>query len=165
MFVNNVRSCKKCQKLNPFGFDTLVTELHPIPVVSPWYHVEIDLTSFPRSSSGNTFAFALVDLFTKFAVAKPIPCKSGATIKSTLADMFMIYGYPKILSSDQGREYLNGDVIEYLNLHNITQKTYRWSGVTNRISSLREKSQFLKRLVSAIFSWKISYIQIVESFR
>jgi hypothetical protein len=38
-------------------------ELHPIPVVSPWYHVGMDLVKMPVSKSGNNYLLTVMDYF------------------------------------------------------------------------------------------------------
>ena len=45
-------------------------ELHPVPVVSPWYHVGIDFIGpLPVSSRGKRYVLTVSDYFTKFVQA------------------------------------------------------------------------------------------------
>ena len=77
-------------------------ELHPIPVVSPWYHVGMDLVKMPVSKSGNNYLLTVMDYFTKWPHAVPIPDKSARTVASALYNICMVMGFPAVYSSDQG---------------------------------------------------------------
>ena len=85
-------------------------EPHPISVVSPWYHAGMDLVKMPVSKSGNNYLLTVMDYFTKWSHAVPIPDESARTVVSELYNTSMVMGFPAIYSSDQGREFVN-DVI------------------------------------------------------
>ena len=97
-------------------------ELHPIPVVSLWYHVGMDLVKMPVSKSGNNYLLTVMDYFTKWPHAVPIPDKSARTVASALYNICMVMGFPAVYSSDQGREFVN-DVIFCLTEKKLTQHT------------------------------------------
>ena len=110
-----VQSCEQCQKVNPCGFDKEKSELHPIPVKSVWNHIEIDLITMPTSKNDNKYKYILtvIDIFSKWATAFPISDKKAETIACHLYKLFLDKGFPKIISSDQGREFIN-DTFEKL---------------------------------------------------
>lgn len=56
----------------------------------------------------------LVDIFSKFAYAKVLPNKSGASIREALEEGFHAMGKPKILQSDNAAEFMGGEVADFL---------------------------------------------------
>jgi transposase InsO family protein len=63
------------------------------------------------SSFGSNFIFVLTDIFTRFTIIRCIPDKHATTIARELLQIFSLFGWPKILTSDRGSEWLN-EVVE-----------------------------------------------------
>lgn len=106
-----IKSYDQYQKMDQFK--KVTDQLHPIPVVSPWYHVGIYLVKTPVSKSGNNYLQTVMDYFTKWSHVVPIPDKSARTVASDLFNICKIMGFPAIYISDQRREFVN-DVISCL---------------------------------------------------
>ena len=108
--------------------ETLRPELHPVPVHSPWFHVAIDFVGpiSPSSKSGNHYILTLIVtillsgwmlfLFppSVLQVLQLRYLRYGCLIVklwfcklATLMQIFMRMGIPRILTSDQGREFKN----------------------------------------------------------
>lgn len=100
-----VKSCPKCQKGGKF--QKSITELHPIPIVTPWHHVCVDLIKMPTSRSDNNYILTLVDFFTKWPEAVALPSKSAENVAFAMYKIFLRMGFPSVYSSDQGREFVN----------------------------------------------------------
>ncbi|KAG0862369.1 hypothetical protein G6F15_013545 [Rhizopus arrhizus] len=49
----------------------------------------------------------MVDIATRYCILKPIPDKQSMTIVKTLIDVFSNYGFPRVLQSDNGGEFVN----------------------------------------------------------
>ncbi|KAK3099708.1 hypothetical protein FSP39_008357 [Pinctada imbricata] len=99
-----VKSCSKCQLATKFEKENTVK---PIPVVSPWHHVCIDLVQMPLSKNGNRYILTVVDFFTKWAEAFPLRDKTSQSVATELYKLFLHMGFPSIYSSDRGREFVN----------------------------------------------------------
>ena len=83
-------------------------ELHPIPVTKVWHRVGIDLVGpLPETRRGNKYIITLSDYFSKWPEAAPLPSKEATGVASFLLDTFCRHGWPKIVQSDQGREFIN----------------------------------------------------------
>ena len=77
--------------------------------------VSIDLVvNLPRAYDGSRHILTMVDEFSKFAMAVPIPDKSGLTVaKAFIKNWFSIFGMPERWHSDQGTD-TDAAVAQYL---------------------------------------------------
>lgn len=103
---NIVSQCLPCQKINigKHGY-------HPLRHVTsnaPGDHWAIDLGELPASQTGGyTFILVMVDVFSRYCVLRPLLDKTAPTIAKTLISVFGDYGFPKVLQSDNGTEFVN----------------------------------------------------------
>jgi hypothetical protein len=68
----------------------------------------VDLAGpFPLSDKGNKYLLILVDVCTRFVFLKAIPNKNSLTVGGVLFDIFSLIGFPRILQSDNGTEFVN----------------------------------------------------------
>jgi hypothetical protein len=98
--------CLPCQRHNisKRGYHPL----SPISADQPFDHIAIDLAGpFPVSPRGNTYLLVLIDIHSRFACLRAIPDKCSPTIGATLFHIFTSFGFPKIIQSDQGTEFVN----------------------------------------------------------
>lgn len=61
----------------------------------------------PQSTSGNNYILTLVDFFPKWPEAVPIRSKNAEDVAVALCQIFLNMGFPSVISSDQGREFVN----------------------------------------------------------
>ena len=108
------RFCRQCDNCNRYYRGKLprTAPLQPIPAGAPWEKVCIDLTGpHPRSSRGSVYILTVVDLFTKWAEAFPLPNKEAKTVARVLMEqVFCRHGSPLCLLSDRGLE-VDGNVM------------------------------------------------------
>jgi transposase InsO family protein len=100
-----VKMCHACRK-----YTVVRAGFHParsIDAFLPGDHFQIDLASFPKSTEGHVFCLVCVDVFTGFIFLKALKDKSATSIARALWDIFSIVGAPRILQSDNGREFKN----------------------------------------------------------
>ena len=69
----------------------------------------IDMRSRPDHSSGKIFRWILQlkDHFSKFCWAQPLESKEANAVYSVVRYIFFNFGPPRILQSDNGREFVN----------------------------------------------------------
>lgn len=105
----------RCQDCNMFNIAK--TGYHPPRSIlpdGPLDHRVMDLGTFNvTSSSGNNFLLVMVDLYSRFTILKAIPDKQALTIAKQLVDIFCTFGWPKVLASDNGKEF-TADIIKEL---------------------------------------------------
>ena len=88
-------------------FDKPAPSLHPIHVSDTWNKIGIDLIELPISQQGNRYCITVTDYFSKWVEAAPIPTKEAEHVAAFLFKMFLRYGCPQEIVSDQGREFCN----------------------------------------------------------
>jgi transposase InsO family protein len=101
-----VKKCPECQRNN-----IAQKGYHPLKAIHaqlPGEHMAVDLAGpFPLSDKGNKYLLILVDVCTRFVFLKAIPNKNSLTVGGVLFDIFSLIGFPRILQSDNGTEFVN----------------------------------------------------------
>jgi transposase InsO family protein len=103
----HVLSCINCQKNKPSRRKP-DGHLHSIePPRGIWQRLAMDYVGpVPSSKSGNKYFLVLTDLFSKFVVTKAVPDNTSTTAaKFLLYDVFMIYGVPYEIITDNGQHF------------------------------------------------------------
>lgn len=101
-----VQKCAQCQKFNisKHGF-------HPLSSISgtlPLYHVAIDLIGpFAIASDEFNCVFLMVDVCTRFVWLRPFIDKTVISTARCLSDIFVDFGFPTILRSGDGTDFVN----------------------------------------------------------
>ena len=126
-----ISTCDACQPVN-LKMVIEKSELHPVPVKSPWHQVAIGFVGpiTPTSRQGNRYILTLSDYFSKYVEATLLPnkCASGAVdilcillssncstfyllvlefINTSFVQIFMRMGIPRVVTSDNGTEFKN----------------------------------------------------------
>ena len=86
------------------------------PIVSerPLQQIEIDLidvSSISKHNDGITFLLTCIDTFSKFAWVEPLKNKTSKSIAFTLQQILCREGACEILSTDNGSEFVNEDMV------------------------------------------------------
>ena len=101
------------------------------PVVSePWERISIDITGpHPKSSRQNVYILTLVDHFSMWAEAMPIPNHTAATVaKALMVHVFSRYGLPAEVLSDRGSEFeseLFAQLMKWLEVDKLRTTAYK----------------------------------------
>ena len=101
-----VGTCHACLQYNVrrHGFHPL----RSLRADNPWDHVAVDCAvGMPTSQGGNTAILILVDVATRFVVARALPDIKQHTVARALFEIFTEFGPPKVLQSDNGTEFIN----------------------------------------------------------
>lgn len=136
-----VKNCATCQRANPNNKPHTST-LHPIKVTSTLgYRWCIDLVGpLNETKAENRYIATATEYLTRFAVAKPIANKDASTIAEFIFnDIICMFGVPKILQHDQGREFcnkLNAFMCEKLGIKEAISTAYhpQTNGLTERFN-------------------------------
>ena len=101
-----IRRCTACQRhtIVKKGFHPLT----PITASQPMDHIVINTTlSFPTSESGMNVRLVIVCIHTRFCFLRALPDKKPASVTFVLFNMFYDFGFPRIIQSDNGTEFVN----------------------------------------------------------
>lgn len=102
-YVNN---CMPCQKRRWQG--KLKGDLGEFPPTShPLERVGVDLIELPTSYSGNKYALTIVDHFSRYVNAIPIPNKTAETVTKAMVTFIAENSVPEQIVSDRGSEFTN----------------------------------------------------------
>ena len=114
-------NCLPCLGFNA-AHNTFAPSRSPLASM-PWVAVQIDLTGpLTKTSTGHVFILVLVDVFTSFVVLKPLVDKTPASVAAALWEAFSVLGFPKVVHSDQGKEFINSTFTSLKGLTGFSRK-------------------------------------------
>ncbi|KAF7632387.1 hypothetical protein Mgra_00008168 [Meloidogyne graminicola] len=124
----------------------------------------LDVLEIGRSRARNRYILVCVDHFSKWTVAEPIPNKTAETIARVFVEnVILIYGAPKRIHSDRGKEFLNSileNITQILKSEVSTTRGYdpQANGLVERMNQTIIK--LLKRTTPSEWDWdlKLPYI-------
>lgn len=121
---NQISRCLQCIKFNNTG-----TKEHPaksIPVTGLHDKIGIDLVfGLPKTLTGFIGILVIIEYLSKYVWAVGIKSKEALEIARRLFEYISLFGAPKGIQSDQGKEFLN----------KIIKELSRITGVEHRITS------------------------------
>ena len=109
---DQLRNCDACTRyvVVKAGFNPATA----ITANGPGDHLQIDTSvHLPASPDGYTALLVCIDVFTGFVVLKPLKSTTAEIVARKLWKIFSLIGFPKILQSDNGSEFIN-DVLAAL---------------------------------------------------
>ena len=109
-----VNRCKKCQRY---------AKIHHVPaepissIIAPWPFVQwgIDIVGpLPAATRQRKFLIVAIDYFTKWIEAEPLATISGRAVQKFLKESIVCrFGIPRVLISDNGRQFDSPEVGRY----------------------------------------------------
>ena len=145
---NYISRCEICQKRNFQGMRKAKIKALPV-VTQPLQRVGIDLIGkLSPSRSGNCYILTIVDHFTRFVQAYPLPNKQSATVSKAFMDFVCRYGCPEHVVSDRGSEFTSNVFHELLKslkskLHLTTSFHPQSNGMTESFNKLLKNTLLL----------------------
>ena len=107
-----IKECDACAR-----FTVVSAGFHPaqaITALGPWDHVQMDTSvHLPPSPEGFTALLVLLCVFAGFIILLPLKDTRAVTLAHAVYPIFCLFGFPKILQSDNGPEFSN-EVMEAL---------------------------------------------------
>ncbi|OBQ32496.1 MAG: hypothetical protein AN485_21335 [Anabaena sp. MDT14b] len=114
------RECIDCQRYTTqkYGF-------HPLRTISaslPMDHLAMDLIVMETSEDGMNYILIVVDICTRFLWLFALANKSGTEIATHLRKLFLMFGPPRIIQSDNGSEFVNIQVVQMLSATGVDHR-------------------------------------------
>ena len=122
-----IANCTLCHR------DKAKVQVYPLQMTEipdrPFYKIAMDLvTECKTSTSGNKHIFTIIDHFTGWRDAFPIPDQSADTIVSTFINQYLpVHMCPRYILSDNGTEFKNtimDQVLKQLGIERIFSAPY-----------------------------------------
>ena len=113
-----VKTCLDCQTRKPApGFKYGQGQVMEIPT-TPFISIATDLLGrFPKSNNNNQYIIVITDHSTRYVITEAIPNQTAETVAKVLVEkVFLVFGAPERILSDNGRQYCSNLVQEILRL-------------------------------------------------
>lgn len=122
--AKHCRSCHVCQITGKPNQVIPPAPLCPIPVMGePFQHVIVDCVGpLPKAKSGQQFLLTIMCIATRFPEAIPLRTITAKTVIKALTKFFSIFGFPKIIQTDQGTNFLSKHFKQFLHSLSITHR-------------------------------------------
>ena len=119
--AGEIKKCIDCQR-----FNAKREGYHPLKSIEanqPWDHVQIDLIGpLPISNNGFQWILTVIDVMTGFTLLRPLHSKEMEEVAQTLWQLITDFGPPRILQSDNGKEFVNTLIDQLVNLFGIDRR-------------------------------------------
>lgn len=104
--LRTVARCKECIRKNVArGGFAIQRHMH---ATFPFDHVCVDLAQLPSTTTtGINFILILVDVATRFVILRPLMDKTALAVARAVWDICSLFGFPRRIQSDNGREFCN----------------------------------------------------------
>ena len=115
-------SCELCAKNKVVPMPR--SPMKPIEVKpQPFYMVGVDIIGpLKTTSEGNRYILSVIDYYTKYAEAEPLPNQEAKTVVKALEQIFSRHGMPSVLLTDQGRNFESHLFQSMCSLFNIDKR-------------------------------------------
>uniref|UniRef100_A0A8R1ELC7 RNA-directed DNA polymerase n=1 Tax=Caenorhabditis japonica TaxID=281687 RepID=A0A8R1ELC7_CAEJA len=151
-----VKSCPKCVCTN--DHPKLTAPLKPYETSYPMEIVACDLIDVGLSTQGNRYILSIIDLFTKYAIAVPIPDKKAETVVKAFIERWALGEgrIPDTLWTDEGKEFENShfqQLCKMLQIKKVSTKGYnsRINGCVERFN--KTIIHIIKKRSSVSMEW------------
>ena len=84
-----------------------------------WQADLADVSLIAKQNKGYRFILTVIDIFSRYAWARPLKTKSGKEVAAAFKDIFREGRIPKRIQTDQGKEFENREIARLFNEHQI----------------------------------------------
>ena len=84
-----------------------------------WQADLADVSLIAKQNKGYRFILTVIDIFSRYAWARPLKTKSGKEVAAAFRDIFREGRIPKRIQTDQGKEFENREIARLFSEHQI----------------------------------------------
>ena len=125
---NHVLGCQQCNKNKHSRRDKFPLTMNHAGIPMEKIHIDF-IGPLPKTKEGNEHILVMVDQFTKWTEAIPLPCQEAeVTAKAAVTQFFCRFGFPLQIVADQGRNFeskLFKEICKMLHIHKLRTTAYR----------------------------------------
>ena len=108
-----INACPCCQK-NRLGQGDVQVEVKSTARYEPFEVIAVDTVGELPECQGMKFVIVMIDVFTRFVELRAVPDTTAKSAATALLDLFGRYGPPRELRSDQGTQFKNQLIKEFM---------------------------------------------------
>jgi transposase InsO family protein len=159
--------CQRC--MDCLRYNTHLPAFHQLQSITaalPFEHVAVDLAGpFTTSRWNNHYLHVMIDVHSRFMLLKAISDKRMETVAAVWLDIFTTFGFPKIIQSDNGTEFVNQTTKAMVRASKIEHRLIspyhpRANGVAER--AVQTATRAIKKLLKGIkHNWDV-YVPFVQ---
>ena len=147
-FIDRCQVCKNSPRTFKTNEQPLI--LAPIPK-EPWSKIGIDLVGPIDNMKKNQYILTLIDYKTKWPEVFTISSISSSTIIKHLKEVFARQGMPKLLVSDNGRQFISEEMRKFLQNcgvkhHCVALYSPQSNGLIERFNKVLKEKLFERKL-------------------
>jgi transposase InsO family protein len=133
----------------------------------PFDHICIDVKNMQLTKRGNSCYLLLIDVFTKYVFIRALKEQTAIAVARVLLQIFCTVGFPRIIGSDNGSEFVNELMTELVRISRIDHRLisayhHRANGIAER--AIRTTSDVIyKQLEGQVDQWD-RYVDSTQLF-
>ena len=108
-----VGSCRDCAEVKPRYFKPSEPQ-HLIKALAPFERLNVDFKGPLPSSTKNKFLLTVIDEYSRYPFAFPLPDTSTENIKRCFLTIFSVFGMPRYIHNDNGSSLISADLKNFL---------------------------------------------------
>lgn len=132
-----------------------------------WQCDLIDMIKYNKYNKGYKYLLTVIDVFSKYAWAKPIKDKSAKAVASAMKEVFTLGRRPNNLQSDLGSEFYNKNFNELMKKHSINHySTYSTlkASVVERFNRTLKNIMWKKFTINGSYNWIDMLQEIIKLY-
>lgn len=132
-----------------------------------WQCDLIDMIKYNKFNKGYKYLLTVIDVFSKFAWARPIKDKSAKAVTNAMKEILMSGRKPNNLQSDLGSEFYNKYFKELINKYSINHySTYSSlkASVVERFNRTLKNLMWKKFTINGSYNWKDMLQQLIKTY-
>ena len=132
-----------------------------------WQADLADVSLIARQNKGYNFLLTVIDIFSRYAWARPLKTKSGKEVATAFKDIFAEGRIPCRIQTDQGREFENRDVaclFGELNIELFSVKSAYKAAIVERFNRTLKTKLWRYFTMSLKEKWTDVLQDVVESY-
>lgn len=124
-----INACTTCNELKPRFHKNDGTL---IKATAPFERLNLDFKGPLPSTNKNRFLLTIVDEYSRYPFAVPVPDTSASTVITSLQNIFSLFGMPTYIHSDRGSAFMSNELKSYLTTQGIaTSRTTAYNPAGN----------------------------------
>lgn len=126
----------------------------------------VEMQPYARENKGYRYILCVIDIFSRYAYARPLKTKTGPDVASALREIFT-ESAPKYLQTDQGKEFYNQHVQSMLKEFNIelfSVYSDKKAAIVERFQRTLQDRMYRAFTYQRNYKWLDILPQLIESY-